>query len=178
MSETRDRTEGTYLQVLIKALSHSESGLSEPAVAEPPQAGYGECHHSLDPPDFLRSPAPGETTRKPPRIPRAADPADRLSRSRRGPHYSFRDSSLSFDFTFGMFIAAYGLLGWIVYGLDTERMSRRLKESQRILDEMNYRWIANGGSDARLSGNCATKWTLPQAASIWRRRDTTSGGTR
>jgi hypothetical protein len=33
--------------------------------------------------------------------------------------------------------------------LDTERMERRLKYSQQALDEMLYRWIANGGAEFR-----------------------------
>ena len=45
-----------------------------------------------------------------------------------------------------MFIATYGLVSWIVYGLATDRIARALKGSQRAIGEMLFRWIANGGT--------------------------------
>jgi uncharacterized membrane protein AbrB (regulator of aidB expression) len=45
-------------------------------------------------------------------------------------HYLFRDTSRSFDITFGLLVAAYGFVGWVLYGFSTEKMARSLKDSQ------------------------------------------------
>ena len=64
-------------------------------------------------------------------------------------HYVFRDASKSFDVTFGALIAAYGIVGYFLYQWSTERMAAELARSQRDVDEMLYRWIANGGAEGR-----------------------------
>ena len=74
-------------------------------------------------------------------------------------HYSFRNTSRPFDFTFGIFVAAYGFVRWLLYGFATEKMARALKDSQRTLDEMLYRWIANGSDSDRF-------WQLRDQADV------------
>jgi hypothetical protein len=63
--------------------------------------------------------------------------------------YSVPDTSRWFDFTVGKIVGACSYVIWLIYNLDTERMERRLKYSQQALDEMLYRWIANGGAEFR-----------------------------
>ena len=66
-----------------------------------------------------------------------------------GLHYVFRDPTKYLDFTFGALVAVYGLVSYILYSLDTHWQAQALERHQRRIDELLYRWIANGGSEDR-----------------------------
>jgi hypothetical protein len=64
-------------------------------------------------------------------------------------HYVFRDPTKTFDLTFGALILGCGLVSSILYVLKTYRLERALERHLGQIDELLYRWIANGGSEDR-----------------------------
>src|SRR5687768_16555745 len=123
MSEQQERTENTYLQVLIKAVSESESGLGEARVMELRRRldTVNAIIHSIRPIFYeVLTLEKQLESRRESRVPMILLITSLVVGGLL--HFSFRDETASFDFTFGMFVGAYGLLGWIVYGLQTEKM--------------------------------------------------------
>jgi hypothetical protein len=66
-------------------------------------------------------------------------------------HELFRDESKCFDFTFGawvVFVAFAIAIGSIT---TTHFMEQDLRECRKGIDELRYRWIANGGREDRFN---------------------------
>ena len=149
MSEQQAGTESEHIAILIKALDGAESSLSETAAIELRRRlnTAGAIIRSVCPMFCEVLSLQHELDRRQSRVPLVLLIASLVVGGLL--HYAFRDPGSAFDFTFGMFIAAYGFVGWLLHGLDTERKAQKLRESQRAVDEMLYRWIANGGHEDR-----------------------------
>jgi len=150
MSEQEEQKENEYIAKFIKALNEAESSLSEISAMELRRKlnTVSAIIRSVRPMFYEALSIHKELkSRRESRMPLFLLIASLVVGGVL--HYLFRDTSRSFDFTFGVFVAAYGFVSWVLYGFATERMARTLKDSQRALDEMLYRWIANGGDDRR-----------------------------
>ncbi len=150
MGEQEEQKEKEYIAKLVSALDEVESSLSEIGAMELRRrlTTVSAIIHSVRPMFHeVLSKQKGLKARRESRVPWLSLLAALVVGGVL--HYLFRDTSRSFEFTFGMFIVAYGVVGWVIYVFETEKMARSLKDSQRALDEMLYRWIANGGDDRR-----------------------------
>jgi hypothetical protein len=59
-------------------------------------------------------------------------------------HWLFTDGT-RFDFTFGMFVIVVTGVVYVAKIFDVKRVKRELADNQRRREELEYRWIANGG---------------------------------
>jgi hypothetical protein len=64
------------------------------------------------------------------------------------------DTIRLFDFNIGPFVIVCGYVIWLIYNWNTERMERKYYDSQQAINEMLYRWIANGGAEFRFWKLC------------------------
>lgn len=66
-------------------------------------------------------------------------------------NYFLRDDnpSFRFDFNFGTFISLLGIGIWIAHLVELARINREIKSLESSIEELLYRWRANGGNEDR-----------------------------
>jgi hypothetical protein len=76
-------------------------------------------------------------------------------------HYFLRDENRTYDFTWGSLLML-GAFGYVtVHIWETYRAEQRAKENAGVIDELRFRWMANGGDESRfyeLQGMVVSKW--------------------